>query len=803
MKARAGRNHEHSSHSHSTVTISQSREHLLTLPFRTSSRASLPRPMGVPDAVVPNLAGVPKKLRSRIGKNLVPLSFPYPRQIHCDGDFEWREYDIIKLENARWRIRMCPNLGGRILSIFDKSIHRELLWQTACLNNSVIGLAGAWSVGGIEFNAFRYGHHVHGLSKVEVRDVVLQNKMHAIQFGSTDELFGCSWQVTLTPLSECVAYHIKIQNHTDIPQPAYWWTNIAVPMDPHTRIMMSPGHCLHHGMFRSGFQHEMWPNLHHSDWSDWTNHHEVISAYLYEHKSDYTGYAHPREGWAMAHRANRKICKGRKIWSLGSQHDHHVFWDRIGEHAFSSYAEMQSGLSPTQVEATLIGPREIIEFTETITTFPWHYSGDYKTAFDSFSKKSAHIWKRNGKITEQPHFWSSKTKTILTTADPRLKISEQIVKNQADQIPVKEIQKLVRENWVGGSQWIKLLEKLNKSKKLDEYGTLALAAAQLDAGHLDEARRLLSWLIPLGEQVSAYAAYLLGRHAEHLNDFVKAEELYESAIGIHADEVDFWEALGRVLLAQLKIQKLEETWNKAPPQFLLTDEARMSRAHAAFHLQHWSEARNLLLDPLLSIPEGRTSAWLLMKEIYLAEAIKAMESKLFAEAHKYLFYGCKAMPQFGIGRNERDLNVDLLYYRWLLAQYTDDEVTASSLVSHILRKSYYPGSVEAGYAALLAKQIKDPSAETRIQQIRAWRQDSTPAGLKNLLLENALADELFHHGKGGWFSIQSDPLYLYRAKFELGLGKQMKQTLVHKTELSAKKHSHHHETSTFQEANPT
>ena len=62
------------------------------------------------------------------------------------------------VETDRWRITVCPDLGGRILGLTDRQLSRELLWQPTAFQFAPIGLPGAWLLGGIEFNAFRFGH---------------------------------------------------------------------------------------------------------------------------------------------------------------------------------------------------------------------------------------------------------------------------------------------------------------------------------------------------------------------------------------------------------------------------------------------------------------------------------------------------------------------------------------------------------------------------------------------------------------------------------------------------------------------
>ena len=63
-----------------------------------------------------------------------------------------REYDSVRLENDYIRVVVLPELGGRIYEGYDKKADYHFVYKNQVIKPALIGLAGAWVSGGIEFN---------------------------------------------------------------------------------------------------------------------------------------------------------------------------------------------------------------------------------------------------------------------------------------------------------------------------------------------------------------------------------------------------------------------------------------------------------------------------------------------------------------------------------------------------------------------------------------------------------------------------------------------------------------------------
>ena len=763
----------------SKVRIALRRERMPAIEFQRDERAALPRKAGAGLDYARVTAGVPEPIKSRLGQNIFVSAFPYPQWLHGTGGRAWQEYRLVDIETDRWRITVCPELGGRILGLTDRQLRRELLWQPAAFQFAPIGLPGAWLLGGIEFNAFRFGHCVHGMMPVQTERVHLAGGLAGLRWGAVDELLECEWSVILTLLPNGVAVQVTLQNHSDRPQPGYWWTNIAVPAQQGTRLFYHPGPVLHHGC-DMGMVHEQWPLLNGNDWQYWQNHSGIISAYWPEYGSDVFGYAPPGEGWAMVHHADRHVCRGRKLWSVGSGHDADVWMDRVGDPSAESYCEIQSGRLPTQLEADLLEPGTRLTWVEFFTTIRCPNETDAASAFREFERAASATLKQ-----QEADSWRVTQAEVLVQEDPRLALSRKAVLSPSA-LTVREIQQATRRGWVGGSPWVRLLE----SAPADEWRDLALGAAKHDLNDEPGANALLTPLTQREGECAGFASLLLG-HREHEHGRTDgALSFLRRAAALLPGHLDALRSLHQVLLETNCLPQASELWQTssdsvssdlAPhpssltrpaclaPTLAASDVARFARAQIAFLERRWQDARLELERPMPCIAEGAAGPWLLRKEIELAEALEQHAAGHFEEAQNRLLEGCRFMPQFGVGRYETTGNVDLLFYRWLLASLAGARFQAEALASHILRFRPYAGSVEAAYVLRLALAQDDPSSGPLNMALAGWDAEAEPVWRELLPLRYAVRQGT----PAAWEPLLDHLLYRYRAQFELDLARKV------------------------------
>ena len=97
----------------SEVRVALRRERMPAIEFHRDERAALPRKAAAGLDYVRITAGVPEPIKSRLGQNIFVSAFPYPQWLHGTGGRAWQEYLLVDIETDRWRITVCPELGGR------------------------------------------------------------------------------------------------------------------------------------------------------------------------------------------------------------------------------------------------------------------------------------------------------------------------------------------------------------------------------------------------------------------------------------------------------------------------------------------------------------------------------------------------------------------------------------------------------------------------------------------------------------------------------------------------------------------
>ena len=142
------------------------------------------------------------------------------------------------LDNGVLRATVLPTLGGRVWSLYDDARRRELLFRNPVLQFANFGLTNAWFAGGIEWNLGSTGH-----------TTLSCRPMHAAVVAGPDGDVLRLWEwertrdlvlqidLSLPPGSGRLYASTRVINPDPEEKPLYYWTNIAVPETPGTRVL--------------------------------------------------------------------------------------------------------------------------------------------------------------------------------------------------------------------------------------------------------------------------------------------------------------------------------------------------------------------------------------------------------------------------------------------------------------------------------------------------------------------------------------------------------------------------------------
>lgn len=194
-------------------------------------------------------AGLPRDMARQLGHR--PLRTVLPTRL-LDGYGRERtptDIDAVVIENARLRVTVLPGLGGRIHSLHHKPTGRELLHRNPVLQPAAFALNGAWFSGGIEWNIGATGHTALSCAPLHAALVPAPDGSTMVRLWEWERLRDLPFQVDLWLPDDSDFLHVgvRIRNPHEQPAPVYWWSNIAVPETPDTRVLVPADEAWHFG----------------------------------------------------------------------------------------------------------------------------------------------------------------------------------------------------------------------------------------------------------------------------------------------------------------------------------------------------------------------------------------------------------------------------------------------------------------------------------------------------------------------------------------------------------------------------
>ena len=98
--------------------------------------------------------------------------YPYPLQDVLHDKKEDRRYKALMLENEYLSMSLLPEIGGRLFSFTDKDSGFEIFYRQSVIKPALIGMLGAWTSGGVEWN---FPHH-HRATTLPVDYTIRENR---------------------------------------------------------------------------------------------------------------------------------------------------------------------------------------------------------------------------------------------------------------------------------------------------------------------------------------------------------------------------------------------------------------------------------------------------------------------------------------------------------------------------------------------------------------------------------------------------------------------------------------------------
>src|SRR6266566_5557319 len=315
----------------------------------------------------------PMFLEKRVYQGSSGKVYPYPVVDKIRDEKRPQAYRIVFLENEYLHIEILPQLGGRIYRALDKTNGYDFVYFNRVIKPALVGLAGPWISGGIEFNwpqhhrpntfgpvAYHIEHHAGGSKTTWVSEI--------------DRMYGTKMTAgfTLYPGKAYLEIHVQLYNRTPEPQTFLWWANPAISVNEHTQSIFPPDV---HAVFDHGKRDvSRFPiatgTYYKVDYSagvdiSWYKNIPVPTSYMVYH-SDYDfigGYDHALQA-GILHIANHHISPGKKQWTWGSG-EFGKAWDRNLTDEDGPYIELMTGVyTDNQPDFSWLQPYEEKSFKQ-------------------------------------------------------------------------------------------------------------------------------------------------------------------------------------------------------------------------------------------------------------------------------------------------------------------------------------------------------------------------------------------------------------------------------------------------------
>src|SRR3954452_8133665 len=269
--------------------------------------------------------------------------YPYYRfDGYTDQPVE-RAWKVVELENAYLRVRVLPEIGGKIWTAIEKSTGRAFLYDNHVVKFRDIAMRGPWTSGGLEPNYGIIGHTPNCATPVDYAVSVASDGTARVTVGTLDLLTRTAWRLEIALPADAAYFTTRSlwQNTSGIEQPYYSWMNAGIKAAGSLEFAFPGTKYLGHvGEVGAWPVHpENGKNLAFYDQNDFGSY---KSYHVFGEYSGFWGAYWHDDDFGMARYSPRDEKLGKKIWIWGLSRQG-MIWERLLTDADGQYVEVQSG----------------------------------------------------------------------------------------------------------------------------------------------------------------------------------------------------------------------------------------------------------------------------------------------------------------------------------------------------------------------------------------------------------------------------------------------------------------------------
>ena len=329
----------------------------------------------------------PLFLEKRVYQGSSGKVYPHPVVDKIADEKTPKSYQAVYLENDYLKIMILPCLGGRVHRAFDKTRNYDFIYYNRVVKPALVGLAGPWISGGIEFNWPQH-HRPSTFDPVNYTFRENPDGSATVTVSEYENMFHTKGETefTLYPDKAYLELSNHLYNRTPVKQTFLWWANPAVSVNNSYHSVFPPdvtAVCDHGKRDVSTFPIAtgVYYKVDYSRGVDISRYENlpVPTSYMAA-KSDYdfVGGYDENVGAGLLHVADHHVSPGKKQWTWGSG-DFGKAWDRNLTDEDGPYFELMTGcFTDNQPDFGYIAPFETREFRQYF--MPYHDLGTVHNA---------------------------------------------------------------------------------------------------------------------------------------------------------------------------------------------------------------------------------------------------------------------------------------------------------------------------------------------------------------------------------------------------------------------------------------
>ncbi len=609
-------------------------------------------------------AGKPEKspmfLEKRVYQGSSGVVYPYPVIESIADEPTSHLYNAIFIENEYIKVMILPELGGRVQMAYDKIAQRHFVYYNHVVKPALVGLAGPWISGGIEFN---WPQHHRPSTFMPVDSAIEHNADGSVTVwvSEVERMFGQKGRAGFTLRPGAARLEIKgvLYNPTDVPQTFLWWANPAVAVNDHYQSVFPTdiNAVFDHGKravssfpIATGTYYKM----DYSSGVDISNYRniKVPTSYMgVNSRYDFEGGYENDTKAGMLHVASHHVSPGKKQWTWGNG-DFGRAWDRNLTDTDGPYIELMAGVyTENQPDFSWLHPYEEKRFTQYF--FPYRELGVVKNASRDFVMN---LIEEDGKMVIK--VFATIAARIRVTVKDRVSAAV-LLDETVDVSPERIYTQAIGSGMVDPASMSVVITGSD--------GRVALAWE----AEPDEARRLPDAAVaaPAPKDIkSCDRLYLTGLHLEQYRHATfRPTDYYEEALRRDPDDVRCNNALGLWYLRRGRFDVAERYLRRAVAEIKrynpnpYDSEPIYNLALAVMRQGRRNEAYDLFAKAAWSAP-CQDAAWLGCARIAVGNgdyevALDDIENSLIRNSHNHCALAVKALVLYRMNRTDEAVAV--------------------------------------------------------------------------------------------------------------------------------------------------